>query len=189
MRGAAAAAEDGCTSHRTPASGSRYEAKPRSHRIREVRLRYVTCRIPSWHDYAETMLTPAAISDDLRDFFHADQIATSIAGAVTVTQSEPARAAYQRLADARFDQAPVLSENRPVGWVATEDLKGHRSVRSAMIPLDECALVSAESSTAIVLQLLPHNKALGRGPYGPFGEGQVLPQRRYEGYSREASIR
>jgi hypothetical protein len=100
------------------------------------------------------------IGDDLRDFFHADQIATPIRGAVTVRLAESARIARQRLVDARFDQAPVMNELRPVGWVATDDLKGHRTVGSAMTPLNDCALVSAESSIASVLQLLPTSKFL-----------------------------
>jgi hypothetical protein len=106
------------------------------------------------------VLIPGAVGDDLRDFFHADQIATSIGGAVTVRLAESARIARQRLVDARFDQAPVMGDRRPVGWVATDALKGHRTVGSAMTPLNECAFVSAESSIASVLQLLPGNKFL-----------------------------
>lgn len=106
------------------------------------------------------MLTPGAVGDDLRDFFHADQIATSIGGAVTIRLAESARIARQRLVDARFDQAPVMGDRRPVGWVATDGLKGHRTVGSAMTPLNDCALVSAESSIASVLQLLPGNNFL-----------------------------
>lgn len=106
------------------------------------------------------MLTPGAVGDDLRDFFHADQLATSIGGAVTVRLAESAQIARMRLVDARFDQAPVMSGRRPVGWVATDDLKGHRTVKSAMTPLNDCTLVSAESSIASVLQILPANNFL-----------------------------
>ena len=54
-----------------------------------------------------------------------------------------------------------MMERRAVGWVATDGLEeDHRTVRSAMIPLNDCTLVSAESSTASVLQLLPRNKFL-----------------------------
>jgi CBS domain-containing protein len=107
------------------------------------------------------MLTPAAVGDDLRDFFHADRIATSIGGAVTVQPAESVRIARQRLVEARFDQAPVMGAGRrPLGWVATDDLKGHRTVRSAMTTLNDCTLVSAESSIASVLPLLPGNKFL-----------------------------
>jgi hypothetical protein len=104
------------------------------------------------------MLTPGAVGDDLRNFFHADQIATSIAGAITVGLAEPARVARQRLLNARFDQAPVMDDRRPVGWVATDELKGHRTVRSALTALNECNLVSAESSIASVLELIPRSK-------------------------------
>ncbi len=114
----------------------------------------------SLKDYAGIVLTPGAVGDDLRDFFHADQIATPIEGAVTVQLVESARIARQRLVDARFDQAPVMSGRRPVGWVATDELKEHRTVRSAMTPLNECTLVSAESSIASVLQTLPADKFL-----------------------------
>jgi hypothetical protein len=106
------------------------------------------------------MLTPGTVGDDLRDFFHAEQIATPIGGAVTVRLEEPARIARQRLVDARFDQAPVMNDRRPVGWVATDALKGHRTVGSAMTTLNYCTLVSAESSIANVLQLLPGKKFL-----------------------------
>jgi CBS domain-containing protein len=116
------------------------------------------------------VLTPGAVGDDLRDFFHADRIATSIGGAVTVGLVESVRIARQRLVDARFDQAPVMSGRRPVGWVATDDLKGHRTVRSAMTPLDDCTLVSAQSSIASVLQVLPGNEFLFVvGKYGLSG--------------------
>jgi hypothetical protein len=106
------------------------------------------------------MLTPGMIGDDLRDFFQAEQVATPIETAVTVQLGESARAARQRLGDARFDQAPVLNGHRPVGWVVTDDLKARRTVGSAMIPLNDCTLVSAESSIASVLQLLPGSKFL-----------------------------
>ena len=53
-----------------------------------------------------------------------------------------------------------MSGRRPVGWVATDKLKDHRTVTSAMTPLNECTLVSAESSIASVLQILPANKFL-----------------------------
>jgi len=106
------------------------------------------------------VLTPGAFGDDLAAFFHANQIATPIEGAVTVRLAESAKVARRRLVDARFDQAPVMGEGRAVGWVATDDLRSHRTVRSAMIPLNDCTFVSAESSTASVLQLLPGNKFL-----------------------------
>jgi hypothetical protein len=106
------------------------------------------------------MLTPEAFGEDLRDFFHADQIATPISGAVTVGLAESARIARQHLVDARFDQAPVMDGRRPVGWVAADDLQGHRNAKSVMTPLNDCTLVSAESSIASVLQLLPSSKFL-----------------------------
>jgi hypothetical protein len=106
------------------------------------------------------VLTPGAVGEDLGDFFHAGQVATNLEGAVAVQQAESARAARQRLVDARFDQAPVMDRRRVVGWVATDNLESHRIVRSAMISLDDCTLVSAESSTANILQLLPSKKFL-----------------------------
>jgi hypothetical protein len=106
------------------------------------------------------VLTPGAVGEDLRDFFHAGQMATALGGAVTVQQGESAKVARRRLVEARFDQAPVMDGRRVVGWVATDDLDSHRIVRSAMISLEDCTLVSAESSTANVLQLLPGNKFL-----------------------------
>lgn len=115
---------------------------------------------PSQPDYAKPVLTPGAVGDDLRDFFHAGQIATSIGGAVTVRLAESAKIARQRLVDARFDQAPVMNGRRAVGWVAADELKGHGTVGSAITSLNYCTLVSAESSIANVLQLLPGSKFL-----------------------------
>jgi len=115
---------------------------------------------PSGPEYAVSVLTPGAFSDDLVGFFHASQIATPIEDAVTVQLTESAKVARRRLVDARFDQAPVMGERRAVGWVETGELKNHRTVRSAMIPLNDCTLVSGESSTANVLRLLPGNKFL-----------------------------
>jgi CBS domain-containing protein len=106
------------------------------------------------------VLTPDPISDDLTGFFHARQMATPITEAVTIQAAESAEAAHQRLVDARFDQAPVVDKGRIVGWAATGDLMNHHTVRSAMIPLSDCTLISSESSTASVLRLLPANKFL-----------------------------
>ena len=104
------------------------------------------------------MLTLGMVSDDLTDFFYASQIATAIKDAVTVELVEPAAAARRRLEEARFDQAPVMEWDRPVGWVATASLTARQTVKSVMTPLDSCAMVSAESSIASILQILPRNK-------------------------------
>jgi hypothetical protein len=61
------------------------------------------------------MLTPELIGEDLTEFFHASQIATAINGAVCIELSEQVMVAHRRLTEARFDQAPVLHEGRPVG--------------------------------------------------------------------------
>jgi len=100
------------------------------------------------------MLTPDIVSEDLTGFFHAGQIATAIKGAVSVSRIESADVARQRLEEARFDQAPVMDGERPVGWVATTELTGHRTVRPAMIPLDNCTIISAESSIASILGII-----------------------------------
>lgn len=100
------------------------------------------------------MLTPGVISADLWGFFHAGHIATDIKGAVTVEQSEHGSTAYGRLAEQRFDQAPVVFHDRVVGWVLASQLSDSKTVASAMTPLDNSAIVSAESSIASVLQLL-----------------------------------
>ena len=53
-----------------------------------------------------------------------------------------------------------MDGRRPVGWVAADELKGHWTVGPAMTSLNDCTLVSAESSIANVLQLLPGSKFL-----------------------------
>ena len=63
------------------------------------------------------MLTPDVIGADLWGFFHAGHIATDIKGAVTVKRSEHGSTAYKRLTEQRFDQAPVVFQDRVVGWV------------------------------------------------------------------------
>jgi hypothetical protein len=104
------------------------------------------------------MLTPGVISEDLTGFFHAGQIATAIKGAASVARLESADVAQKRLEKARFDQAPVTDGERPVGWVATIGLTGHHTVRSAMIRLENCTIVSAESPIASVLGLILEHK-------------------------------
>lgn len=104
------------------------------------------------------MLTPGTIGENLTNFFRAGQISTSVTGAVTVDLAEPTELAQERLSQARFDQAPVMHKGRAVGWVATVGLIAGRSVGSLMTPLDDCTLVSAESSIATILQLLLDDK-------------------------------
>jgi hypothetical protein len=106
------------------------------------------------------MLTPELISEDLAGFFHASQIATAINGAVCIDLGEEAALAHRRLTDARFDQAPVLHENRPVGWVATARLENRQTVKAVMMSLDKCVMISAESSIASILQLVHQHKFL-----------------------------
>lgn len=100
------------------------------------------------------MLTPNMVSADLWGFFHASHIATDIKGAITVDRSEPATTAYRRLTELRFDQAPVISQDRIVGWVLASRLSEDHAVNSVMTPLDNSAIISAESSIPSVLQLL-----------------------------------
>ena len=106
------------------------------------------------------MLTPSAITDDLTNFFRAGQISTAITEAVTVELTEPAELARKRLQDARFDQAPVMHEDRPVGWVATAGLTCGRSIKLAMTSLENCTLISGEASIATILRLLLTDKFL-----------------------------
>jgi len=106
------------------------------------------------------MLTPSAISDDLTSFFRARQISTAMTEAVTVELTEPAEFAHKRLEDARFDQAPVMREGRPVGWVATVGLTHDRNIKSVMTSLENCTLVSSEASIATTLRLLLKDRFL-----------------------------
>jgi len=100
------------------------------------------------------MLTPDVASRDLWGFFHAEHIATDLNSAITVDQSEAASAACRRLAESRFDQAPVLLQERVIGWVLTRSLEEAQSVASVIIPLDQSAIISAESFVANALQVL-----------------------------------
>lgn len=100
------------------------------------------------------MLTPDVVSQDLWGFFHAGHIATDLNGAITVGHSEAASAACQRLAESRFDQAPVVLQERVIGWVLTRSLEETKTVASVMTPLDQSAIISAESSVANALQVL-----------------------------------
>ena len=105
------------------------------------------------------MLTPGTVTD-LTGFFRADQICTSLASAVTVELTESPEAAYSRLQSASFDQAPVTRAGRLAGWIATEALARHEPVESCMTALEDCTLVSAESSIAGILPLLANRKFL-----------------------------
>lgn len=100
------------------------------------------------------MLTPDVVSGDLWGFFHASHIATGIKAAVAVDQSELGSTARKRLADQRFDQAPVVFQDRIVGWLLTSRLPENQAVNTVMTPLDSSAIVSAESSIPSVLQVL-----------------------------------
>jgi hypothetical protein len=110
--------------------------------------------------YAVQMLTPGSVNDDLTNFFHAGQISTSIAGAVAVDLTEAAVVAEERLTRARFDQAPVTNKGHVVGWIATDRLISNRSVKASMVRLENCTLVSAETSIAHILQLLLRERFL-----------------------------
>jgi CBS domain-containing protein len=100
------------------------------------------------------MLTPGLVSGDLWGFFNAKHIATDLKDATTVDQDEPGLAAHERLARQRFHQAPVVSRGRIVGWVLTDRLSEDHAVDSVMTPLDDSAIVSAESAIPNVLRLL-----------------------------------
>jgi CBS domain-containing protein len=107
-----------------------------------------------WRVLTELMLTPSFIGSELWGFFHASHVATDIKGAITVDQGEPGVIARRRLTQQRFDQAPVVSQGRIVGWVLTSRLAGGGVVNSVMTPLDNSVIVSAETSISRVLQLL-----------------------------------
>jgi hypothetical protein len=87
-------------------------------------------------------------------FFHASHIATDIKGAVTVDQNELAVTVCKRLAEQRFDQAPVIFRDRIVGWVLARKLPNAETVNSVMTRLDNSVIVSAETSIPGALQLL-----------------------------------
>jgi hypothetical protein len=103
-------------------------AKPRGDRWYWMPQRYAEGNL----QYSYLMLTPSAFSDDLTDFFRAGRISTAVTEAITVELTESAKVAHERLEDARFDQAPVMLEGRPVGWVATVGLTHARSVKSVV---------------------------------------------------------
>jgi hypothetical protein len=99
------------------------------------------------------MLTPNVASRDLWILSCASHCRWP-EGTITVDQSECASAARQRLAGHRFDQAPVVWQERVVGWVLTRSLHQQQAVSSVMTPLDQSAIVSAESSVANALEVL-----------------------------------
>lgn len=114
------------------------------------------------------MITPRTVAD-LTGFFRADQICTPIASATAVELTEAPRTAYDRLKSARFDQAPVMRNGRPVGWITTDALGRQEAVKSAMTAFDDCILVSAESSIARILPMIVLNRFLY-----VIGAGEVL---------------
>jgi hypothetical protein len=103
------------------------------------------------------MLTPEVVSHDVWGFFHAGHIAIELKDAITVDGDENASAARERLVGQRFDQAPVVSQERVVGWVLSSSLHEEVHLRTSMTPLDQSAIVSAESSVAGALQTLGQN--------------------------------
>lgn len=86
--------------------------------------------------------------------FSASEIATSLASSYTVCAKQRATAARRGLLAARFDQAPVLNEERLVGWVRTAHLSGRGPVSSHLIPLDRCVVLSSDAALSNVIGLV-----------------------------------
>src|SRR3954464_7829528 len=59
----------------------------------------------------------------LSDSILIGHIQTPLEGATVVTPDTPRRSAFNALRDGNFDQAPVVKDGTPVGYVLTVDLK------------------------------------------------------------------
>jgi hypothetical protein len=99
-------------------------------------------------------MTRRNVLNGLLHTFRAEQIATLIAGAVSVDLQANPQEEAAKLVSRRFDQAPVTFQGHISGWVLTENLKNAPKVRGAFQPLEKSAIVSADASIADVLDLL-----------------------------------
>lgn len=95
--------------------------------------------------------------NSLKRAFTARQMSTQVRSRQTITVgliSAP-EVAFRRLVEGNFDQAPVLSGKKLVGWVETSRLNGAKSVEEVFTPLSDCRFVSADSSLETVIATLP----------------------------------
>src|SRR4051794_37825279 len=71
----------------------------------------------------------------LADSIVVGQIQTPLDGAMVVDPSTPARTALKELRSRNFDQAPVLSDGLPIGYVLARDLEHTRGPVEAHVRL------------------------------------------------------
>jgi hypothetical protein len=86
--------------------------------------------------------------------FAAAEMASPLSGALCVNVGDRCSDARQVLASHRYDQAPVLDEQRVVGWVRAAQLGGRGFVSSALVSLDRCVVLGQSSPVADVISLV-----------------------------------
>src|SRR4051812_31317545 len=89
--------------------------------------------------------------------FPSSEVSTSLADARAVPPDMRANEAHDLLLQLRFDQAPVVSSGRLVGWVRTSDLSGQALVRSSLIPLDQCVVLARDTPVSDAIASVAQN--------------------------------
>jgi hypothetical protein len=84
--------------------------------------------------------------------FQARHLAVPINEAISVASTDEASAAAESLHGLRFDQAPVIDEDRITGFVLTRRLDGVRRVSDAMTALGSGNVVSADASIGQLME-------------------------------------
>lgn len=73
------------------------------------------------------------------------EIATPIATASCIPSTMKSSEARDFLGSLRFDQAPVMRDQRVTGWVRTAHLVGRGFAAGRITPLDECTILARET--------------------------------------------
>jgi hypothetical protein len=121
-----------------------------------------------------------ALFDAVADTFTARHVLTLMVDALTVGRETDATEASNALLARGFDIAPVLDDDRLLGWVTTAELARARlgdAVEGFLVPLSQCPLISADASVGAVVE------ALGGYPFV-----FVLDGREFSGFITPADL-
>lgn len=92
---------------------------------------------------------------DLKHVFTAESISTPLQEAVAVQLQDDAQEAADRLAQFRYNQAPVQNRGRTVGWVSLASLrKSNARVNATYQPLERSRFAGSAASISDVLPAL-----------------------------------
>jgi hypothetical protein len=82
------------------------------------------------------------------------EMATPLVSATALSVDDKSSRARQQLMEQRFDQAPVTRAGRLAGWVRTSHLVSRGFVGSRIIPLEDCTILSRDTTIAEALHVV-----------------------------------